>query len=81
MTSPLEKESPLMTPNVEPAVVTLTPVNVDQFEQAAIKASAEKRVNIHAHISGLGLDGKDEAIAIASGFVGQKNAREVTESF
>lgn len=36
-----------------------------------------QRISSHSHIKGLGLDENGNAIQMASGLVGQENAREV----
>jgi len=36
-----------------------------------------QRISSHSHVKGLGLDESGEAISMASGFVGQENARQV----
>lgn len=39
-----------------------------------------QRIAAHSHVKGLGLNENGEAIQIAAGLVGQKNAREVNLS-
>lgn len=40
-----------------------------------------QRISSHSHVKGLGLNEQGTAIPIASGLVGQENAREVSSLF
>jgi RuvB-like protein 1 (pontin 52) len=44
---------------------------------ASTSASSTKRVAVHSHIKGLGLDDEGVAREDAGGFIGQTSAREV----
>lgn len=52
-------------------------MKVDELETS----QKSKRINVHTHIKGLGLDENGVAQNIGQGLVGQKDAREVYFSF
>lgn len=43
--------------------------------------SKTKRINVHTHIKGLGLDENGKPLQVSQGLVGQEEAREVRISF
>lgn len=48
-------------------------MNIEEVE-ANLKT---KRINVHTHIKGLGLNENGEALPVSQGLVGQREAREV----